>query len=676
MTATQPTKKQIQQQATPQTTPETEQNDEFNRLEAILTIICAVTLSLGWLGGQLAWISETAQLSLYLVAYLSGGYYGALAGLQALRKLELNIDFLMVLAALGAAAIGEWVEGAILLFLFSLSNTLQSYALNRSRKAIQSLMDLRPPEALVRRAEGYEQLVPIEMLQLDDLVIVKPGERLPIDGVILAGHTTIDQSAITGESLPAEKNVGDDVFAGTVNGNGAIEIRVTQLAADTTLAKIIQMVEQAQSRKAPTQRFLDEFEPKYASGVIVCTLLMIIIPYFILSQPFADVFYRAMTLLVVASPCALVISTPASVLSAIANAARNGILFKGGAYLEQAATIEVIAFDKTGTLTLGRPTVTDIIPASDILGSAWFEADFFKALQPKGIDTPIPCTTAELLTLAASAEHHSEHPLAEAIVKAAEAQGLPWQRVDNLQAITGQGIVASLAGQEIRVGNRRLLKEVGQLWPTPMLASANQLEQAGKTVVFVSKNNHPLGLLALADMIRPEAAKTLHTLRQLGLKRMVIVTGDTRSVAEAVGQHLGIGELYTDLLPDQKVDVIHMLAEQAPVAMIGDGVNDAPAMAASHLGVAMGAAGTDVALETADVVLMADDLSKLPYVLNLARRTRRVVWQNIAFSLSVIIILILSVLFISLPLTIGVIGHEGSTLLVVVNGLRLLHTPH
>jgi Cd2+/Zn2+-exporting ATPase len=653
-----------------------ESEDEgINRLEVTLTTVCTVTLAIGWLGGLFNWFSQDVQLVFYIIAYLSGGYFGTIEGLKALRNRELNVDFLMVLAAIGAASIGEWAEGATLLFLFSLSNTLQSYAMDRSRKAIRALMDLRPPEALVRRDDGSEVLIPVEALQLDDLVIVKPGERIPIDGKVVAGHSTVDQSAITGESMPAEKYMGDDVFAATVNGNGAIEVRVTRLAADTTLAKIIQMVEQAQTRKAPTQRFLDEFEPKYALGVVIFTILMIIVPYFLLGQPFDEVFYRAMTLLVVASPCALVISTPASILAAIANAARNGILFKGGAYLEQTATVEAIAFDKTGTLTTGRPVVTDIVPAAEVLGEAWFETSFFEKLQPKGVDTPVSCTRNELICVAASAERHSEHPLAAAIVTAAEAEEIELKKVDNLQAITGQGIIASFNGEEVRVGNRRLLEEVEQIWPAPLMAKARQLEQQGKTVVYVSRDNHPLGLLTLADVVREEVPGALSALSQVGIKRMVMLTGDSRRVAEAVARQLGIVEVYAELLPDQKVEIVQKLAQQSNVAMVGDGVNDAPAMAVSNLGIAMGGAGTDVALETADVVLMADDMNKLPYVIELARRARRIVWQNIGFSLAVIGVLILSVLFFSLPLPLGVVGHEGSTLIVVANGLRLLRTP-
>ena len=649
--------------------------DGLNTIEVVLTVTCGVSLTIGWLGGWLSWFPQNVQTILYVISYLSGGYFGVVEGIKSLRNLELNVDILMVLAALGAAAIGEWVEGAMLLFLFSLSNTLQSYALDRSRKAITALMDLRPPEALVRRPDGSEETVPVEALQLDDLVIVKPGERMPIDGKVVAGHTTVDQSAITGESMPVEKSLDDDVFAGTVNGNGAIELRVTRLAADTTLAKIIQMVEQAQTRKAPTQRFLDEFEPKYATGVIVGTLLMIIIPYFVFNQPFDEVFYQAMSLLVVASPCALVISTPASILAAIANAARNGILFKGGAYLEEAASINAIAFDKTGTLTTGKPVVADVIPASDVLGGAWFEMEFFEKLEPKGVDTPVDCTANELLAVAASAERRSEHPLAAAIVSAAEKEELTLDEAKNLQAVTGQGIIATVQNEEVRVGNLRLLEASDQIWPAPLLAKARQLESQGKTVVYVSKDNHPLGLLTLADVVRPEAQAALTELQSADIKRMVMLTGDSRRVAEAVGKQLGIVEVYAELLPEQKVEIVEKLTGQSDVAMVGDGVNDAPAMAVSNLGIAMGGAGTDVAMETADVVLMGDDLSRLPYVIDLARRAKRIVWQNISFSLAVIVVLIMGVLFIDLPLTLGVIGHEGSTLIVVANGLRLLRTP-
>ncbi|HBY97536.1 MAG: heavy metal translocating P-type ATPase [Ardenticatenaceae bacterium] len=659
--------------------PDVEEEEDVSssglgRLEAVLTAVCTICLVTGWAGGLFG-MPTPLQTVFYIGAYLSGGFFGTVNGLRALGQREINVDFLMVIAALGAAVIGHWGEGATLLFLFSLSNTLQAYALDRSRRAIRALMELRPSEALLRLADGTERQVPIEELAIGDVIIVKPGERIPMDGRVLAGSSAVDQAAITGESMPVDKSPGEEVFAGTVNGQGALEVEVSRLAADTTLAKIIQMVERAQIRKAPTQRFLDEFEPKYATGVVGATILTILLPYFVLHQPWEIVFYRAMTLLVVASPCALVISTPASILSAIANAARNGVLFKGGAYLEQAATLSAIAFDKTGTLTCGRPEVTDVVVAAEVLGDAWFNAAFFESLVPPGPSTPERSSRQELLRLAASVERYSEHPLGDAIVAAAEACELDLCEVNDLQAIPGQGVIGWVEGHEVRIGNPRFFERAHQIWPEPLRARARELEAEGKTVVGVSRDNHPLGFIALADVIRAEAPAALAALRSLGISRIVMITGDSQRVAEAVACQLEIDEFYSELLPGQKVEVVERLSHQCPVAMVGDGVNDAPAMAVSSLGVAMGAAGTDVALETADVVLMSDDLTKLAYLIGLSRRSRRVVWQNIAFSLAVIVTLIISVLAVGLPMPLGVVGHEGSTLTVVANGLRLLRTP-
>ncbi|MGB0388003.1 MAG: heavy metal translocating P-type ATPase [Ardenticatenaceae bacterium] len=681
--------------------PEVEEDNTpggLTRAELVLTIICTVALAIGFFGGFLG-LPENVQIGFYVVAYLSGGFFGTIEGVKALREFELNVDFLMVLAALGAATIGEWAEGATLLFLFSLSNTLQAYALDRSRNAIRALMDLRPPEATVRRPDGTDVLVPLDELKVGDIILVKPGERLPVDGRVRSGSSSIDQAAITGESIPVDKAAGDDVFAGTVNGKGALEIRMTKSVEDTTLAKIIQMVEQAQTRKAPTQRFLDDFEPKYATGVVGIVILAILIPYFLLGEPFDSVFYRAMTLLVVASPCALVISTPASILSAIANAARNGVLVKGGAYLEQIASLDAIALDKTGTLTTGRPHVTDVVVAQDVLGEAWFDQTFFERLQPSGPSTPDRCTVDDLLQLTASVERLSEHPLGEAIVRAAQEKGLSYLEVHNLQSVTGQGVIASVEGHEVRIGNKRLFRSPAsrpaytplppsrgeppnsggqsiqggqQIWPEPLRTQARELEAQGKTVVGISRDNRPLGFIALADTVRPDAKATIDKLREQGITRIIMLTGDTSRVAAAVAKELEIDEFYGDLLPDQKVEKVRQLSKQTSVAMVGDGVNDAPALATANVGVAMGGAGTDVALETADVVLMADDLTKLPYAIELSRRARRIVWQNIAFSLGIIVMLILGVFFINLPLPLGVVGHEGSTLIVVANGLRLL----
>ncbi|HEX8683356.1 MAG TPA: heavy metal translocating P-type ATPase [Ardenticatenaceae bacterium] len=645
----------------------------LTRAEVVLTATCTLSLAIGFFGGFFG-MPEQLRVAFYVLAYLSGGFFGTIEGLKALRHLEINVDFLMVLAAAGAASIGEWAEGATLLFLFSLSNTLQAYALDRSRNAIRALMDLRPAEAMVRRPDGTDVMLPLEELRIGDIILVRPGERVAVDGRVVSGSSAIDQAAITGESMPVAKERGDEVFAGTVNGKGALEVRMTKAVEDTTLAKIIQLVEQAQVSKAPTQRFLDEFEPKYAAGVVGLTILAIAVPYFLFRQPFDTVFYRAMTLLVVASPCALVISTPASILSAIANAARNGVLVKGGAYLEQVAALDTIAFDKTGTLTTGRPSVTDVVVASDLLGDAWFDGDFFSRLHPSGPATPERCSPEELLQLTASVERLSEHPLGEAIVRAAEQQELPYLEARDLQSVTGQGVVATVEWREIRIGNRRMFEAAGQLWPEPLRARARELEAEGKTVVGISRDNAPLGFVALADTIRPDAKATIAALRQLGIRRIVMLTGDTRRVAAAVAQELDIDDFYGDLLPDQKVEVLRRLTRQGNVAMVGDGVNDAPALATASVGIAMGGAGSDVALETADMVLMGDDLTRLPYAIALSRRARRIVWQNIAFSLSVIAVLILGVFFVRLPLPLGVVGHEGSTLIVVANGLRLLRT--
>lgn len=644
---------------------------QFNRIEAVLTALCALFLVIGWIADTLGTPALFHTL-FYLGSYLTGGYVGTVTALHALRERRLDVNVLMIVAAIGAASIDYWAEGAMLLFLFSLSNTLQAFAMDRSRNAIRALMKLRPDKALLRAADGTERIVPIQDLQIGDLILVKPGERIAMDGRVAAGTSGVDQSAITGESMPVDKYAGEDVFAGTVNGQGALEIQVTRLAEDTTLARVIELVEQAQGRKATTQRFLDEFEPKYALGVIALSIITLVVSYFVLQHPWDQSFYRAMTLLVVASPCALVISTPASILSAIANAARNGILFKGGSYLEQAATISAIAFDKTGTLTLGKPRVTDIVVSSDVLGDKWFDANFFEHLDPRGPSTPERCTSAELLSLAASVERRSEHSLGNAIVAAAQKQNLELDQVTDVTALPGQGVTGTVNGAVIQIGNKRMLEAANQVWPEPLRRRARELEAQGKTVVGVSRNNHPLGFIALADTLRPNAPQALEALRARGTKRIIMLTGDTRRAAAAVAQELEIDEFYAELLPQDKVQLLERLAKRDATAMVGDGVNDAPALAVSHLGIAMGAIGSDVALETADVVLMRDDLMRLPFLIDLARRARRIVWENIAFSLTVIGVLILSVFAITLPLPIGVVGHEGSTLLVVLNGLRLL----
>lgn len=621
--------------------------------EAVLTAVCAVALLAGFLGEITGLLSSAVARSLFIIAYLSGGYQGLKQSLQALAKWEINVDILMILAAVGAAMLDEWMEGAILLFLFSLSNTLQNYALGRSRRAISSLMKLRPDEALVRRADGTESRISVNQLAVGDIVIVKPGERIPIDGKVIEGFSMIDQAAVTGENAPVEKSVGSEVYAATFNENGVLLIEVTKPASESTLAKIIRLVEEAQSQKAETQRFLDAFEAKYAGGVIIFTILLIVVPYAVFDQPFDPVFYRAMTILVVASPCALIISTPASILSAIASAAKNGVLFKGGAFLEQAAQIEIIAFDKTGTLTTGQSKLVDIVRFS---GNGDNYSD------------------DNLLEYVASVEEYSEHHLAEAILEAARERSLKWQLAKDIQPEIGKGIKARVGDRHVAVGNKRFFSEQNGRNQQEMYLQAELLQKQGRTVLFLFIDEQPAALLVFEDTVRESAARTLDELRTLGVQDFIILTGDSQGVADSVGSALNISRVEAGLMPDQKVKMIKELTKHKFVAMVGDGVNDAPALAASNIGIAMGAAGTDVALETADVVLMSDDLAKIPYLIRLSRFARKVIRQNIAISLGVIAVLVSSVFFFHLPLPLGVIGHEGSTLVVVLNGLRLLRS--
>lgn len=631
-------------------------SNNYNSSLIWLTVICAISLAAGAIAEYTPLFPQGLALYLYIIAYATGGYHGLKETIEDLRLFKINIDFLMIAAATGAAILGQWIEGAILLFLFSLSGALENFALDKSRNAIHSLLQLRPSQGLRKNPDGSEELVPIEELNIGDIVIVKPGEHIPIDGTVKKGQTTVDQASITGESIPVPKGTGDEVFAATLNENGVIEIEVNKPATDTTVAKIIELVESAQKNKAKTQRFLDQFEPRYAVGVIVSVALLIIVPWLLLGHNFDSTFYRAMTVLVVASPCALIISTPASIISAIANGAKSGILFKGGAHVEQTVGIDTIAFDKTGTLTLGKPEVTDVLAFNNKTG---------KFSEKKSDVTG-------LLKVASGCELHSEHHLAEAIVKKSSEMNVEPAKTENMQATPGQGVQATLDGKSISVGNKTMFEDKLMEWSSLIADKAEELRNSGKTVVFITEDNNPIGLIALADQVRPNAKTTISKLREMGINHIAMLTGDNRGVADAIADELGIDEVYADLLPDQKVEIVEKLKTRGMVAMIGDGVNDAPALAISDLGIAMGAAGTDVALETADIVLMGDDLTKLPYLLWLTRKSKRVVWQNIIFSLAVIVMLLFGVFLIDLPLTLGVIGHEGSTLLVVLNGLRLL----
>lgn len=553
----------------------------------------------------------------------------------------------MVLAALGAAIVDQWHEGAILLFLFSLSNVLQAYAMDRSRNAIRALMKLRPDKATVRRGSEIA-VVPVEQLQVGDVVLIRPGERLPIDGIVIEGSSSVDQAAITGESVPVMKHQGDPVFAGTVNQNGSLDIRTTHPASDSTIARIIKLVEQAQGSRAKTQNFMEIFEQRYALLVIVVVALYILLPPLLFNINFSENFYRAMVLITVASPCALVISTPAAILSAIANGARRGILFKGGAHLEMMSGIKAVAFDKTGTITTGHLAVTDIIP--------------------HGISSD------ELVRIAAEVEARSEHPIAQAVAHHALAQGIQLRDPQTFEAIPGYGVRATFENAVILIGNERLFAREGLTLPPEIAADRDRLEGEGKTALIVHHAERGwLGVLAAADTIRPNAAEAIQELHAAGVEKVIILTGDNQRVANAVARQVGADEVRAELLPQDKVQALKdLLAQYGKVAMVGDGVNDAPALASATAGIAMGAAGTDVALETADLVLMSDDLSRIAYAIRLSRKARRVMFQNISFALLVIVVLVLSALGLGLPLPLGVVGHEGSTIIVVLNGLRLL----
>jgi Cd2+/Zn2+-exporting ATPase len=638
--------------------------------EMILAAITLVALLTGWIGGEMtgalpAWAVTVAAW----VAFLAGGYSGVTGAWEEARKGRLDIDFLMIAAALGAALIGAWVEGALLLFLFTLSGALESFAMERTRKAIHALGSLRPETATVRR-DGEDIPVPIAAVQVGDRVIVKPGERLPVDGAVLSGASSIDQSAITGESVPVHKVAGDKVFAGTVNGAGALEIDTTKLASESTLSRIIQLVEAAQQDAAPTQQFIDRFSQPYTFAVLGATLLAIVLPLLFGQEPFADTLYRAMTLLVVASPCALVISTPASVLSAIAAAARQNVLFKGGAHLEQMAHTDTIAFDKTGTLTFGKPVLTNLHPLTRH-------------------------SEESLLKLAASAELLSEHHIGRAIIEAAKARGLVLETPTTFRAIPGEGIEAIFerdgSTETIYIGNDRLfLSEKMDISPA-IRTVGKALQRQGKSVMLVvrrstagdtawsGQNWEIVGYLAVSDALKPGVAEMVQKIRALGIKQVVMLTGDNRAAAEFVAKEAGIDAIHADLLPEQKLELIRTLKDSGTVAMVGDGVNDAPALALAHVGIAMGAGGTDVAMETADIVFMSSDIRKLPFVVELSRKAEKIVRQNVFFAVSVIFVLIFTTILgpllmpgFRMPLPLGVVGHEGSTLIVVLNGLRLL----
>lgn len=630
----------------------------------ILTSVSGCLTALALLLSLLGHPAETT-IPMYLAAVVSGGYYIARRGLLAARQLTLDMNSLMTAAALGAMLIGEWAEAATVIFLFALAQVLESRTMERARNAIRSLMEVAPPQAVVRR-DGQEHTLPVEHVWLGDILIVKPGAKIPLDGRVRKGSSTINQAPITGESMPVDKREGDEVFAGTINQQGALEVEVTHLAEDSTLTRIIHLVEEAQTQKAPSQHFVDHFAKYYTPAVMVGAVLIAVIPPLVGAQPFYVWFYRALVLLVIACPCALVISTPVTIVSGLVAAARRGVLIKGGRYLEGIGALKAMAFDKTGTLTRGVPVVTDIIT---VQGS---EKNSAPALNPE-LSTMNP-QQCEVLRIAAAIEARSEHHLGQAILRKAREVQIAWPEVEEFYAQTGRGAQARIEGRNYFIGNHRFAEEVGFCSPEVEIKLA-ELERAGKTTVLLGTDAETIGIIAIADQTRDEVPRVLQALKTAEVRKLVMLTGDNLGTAEAIAGRLGIDEYLADLLPADKVEQVRELTHRyGKVAMVGDGVNDAPALAAASIGIAMGAAGTDQALETADVALMADDLTRLPFAISLGRQAVRIVKQNIALSLAI------KGLFLALAipgyatLWMAVGADMGASLLVVFNGLRLLQT--
>jgi Cd2+/Zn2+-exporting ATPase len=615
-------------------------------LQVTSTIVALLAMLAGWLSPEVG--LPALALPLFLLAYVSAGWDATLRAARTLRSGELDVDVLMLLAAFGAAIVGHWLEGAVLLFLFSLGNTLESFAFRRTRRSIEALVELSPDEAIL--LEGSEErTVAVERLQPDDVVRVRPGDRIPVDGTVVGGGSAVDESTLTGESVPVDKRPGDRVFAGTLNESGSLDIRMTRPADQTALARIISMVEEARESRAPTQSWIEEVEGRYAAGVILASGLAILIPWTLMGWTFDDAFYRAMTLLVVASPCALVISIPATIVSAVANGARHGILFKGGAHIDALADVMTFAMDKTGTVTVGHPEVIAIRPTA---GAAAESSD-------------------RLLSLAAAAEHRSEHHLAASILRAAEARSLPIAEPTAFQSFAGEGVEAHVEGKRVRVGKSAFI-QAGVARFDESVAEVLREQHPAATLVHVAIDGAHAGGFAIQDHPRDGARSAVAALRASGIERVMMLTGDSDATARAVGQSVGIEEIHAALAPDEKSQILRGADGPGGVAMVGDGVNDAPALAVADVGIAIGVAGTDVALETADVVVMGEDLSNLAHAVRLSRRTRRIVRQNLVFAVSMMTILVFAALMGWIGLTVGVIGHEGSTVVVVFNGLRLL----
>jgi Zn2+/Cd2+-exporting ATPase len=630
--------------------------------ELYFSLLCGISLGIGF-GLSFADIPGWVTLSLYIASYFFGGFFTTKEAVQTIAKGGFEIDFLMLVAAIGAAILGEWAEGALLLFLFSLGHALEHYAMGRARKSIEALASLAPPVALVRR-DGNEQEIPIEGLEIGDVIVIKPNSKMPADGVVVKGEGSVNQAPITGESVPVDKTPVSDtekdysedknikaenrVFAGTINGASALEVKVIRKAQDSTIARLIKMVNDVEQQKSPTQLFTDRFEKIFVPSVLILVTLLCFV-FLVVHEPFSQSFYRAMAVLVAASPCALAISTPSAVLSGVARAARGGVLIKGGKPLEDLGSLEAVAFDKTGTLTEGKPKLTNIMP----LGGT---------------------EEQRFLQITVAVEKQSDHPLAQAIVTGVKDKfpDLAIGEASNVKGIVGKGVSADYEGKEVMIGNKALFKDKGGL-EQDLEGNVTALEKEGNTTMIVRFDGKYIGILSLMDIARSEAADVIKQLSELGIKKMIMLTGDNQQVGEAVAKEIGVNQVMGNLMPEDKVAAVERLnKELGKVAMVGDGVNDAPAMARSTVGIAMGAAGSDVALETADIALMGDKLEGLPFAIGLSRRSRAIIKQNLWISMGVVVVLV--PLTIADVATIGpaVIAHEGSTLLVVFNALRLL----
>ncbi len=605
---------------------------------------------IGWIAAEMNGEESVPSILAYAASILVGGYRLFKTGLKNLISLQFDMRTLMTIAVIGAAIIGEWGEGATVVILFAISEALETYSMDKARQSIRSLMDIAPKEALIRRG-NKEFTVDVDDIQIDDIMIVKPGQKIAMDGMVVKGLSAVNQAAITGESVPVSKTIDDEVFAGTLNEEGLLEVKVTKHVDDTTIAKIIHLVEEAQAERAPSQAFVDRFAKYYTPIIMLIALGVAVIPPLFLGAEWDKWIYQGLAALVVGCPCALVISTPVSIVTAIGNAARNGVLIKGGIHLEEMGAIKAIAFDKTGTLTKGIPVVTDYLP------------------QPN-------TDSNDLLKIVAALENGSQHPLASAIMKKAEDENLPYQSVtiEEFSSITGKGIKGRVTGKTYYVGSPNLFEEIlTDGIPNSLKEKISELQNQGKTVMVAGTSTEVLGLLAVADELRENSKDVIQKLHSLGIQKTIMLTGDNAGTANAIGNQVGVSDLQAELLPQDKLTFIKDLRSKYDrVAMVGDGVNDAPALAASTVGVAMGGAGTDTALETADIALMADDLGKLPFTVRLSRKALFIIKQNITFSLGIKLVALLLVIPGWLTLWIAIFADMGATLIVTLNGLRLL----